>query len=106
MECCAKSEKHRAAAGLEMPKALRVAGFEDGAPQPPRTRTKSLVNGGFTPRNNRTMFLGSGITLPKTSSNSYRLFALPASRVRVRWMCPGAILDTAPGITVLLGGGR
>ena len=29
MECCAKSEKHRAAAGLEMPKALRVAGFED-----------------------------------------------------------------------------
>ena len=60
----------------------------------------------FTPRNNRTMFLGSGITLPKTSSNSYRFFALAASRVRVRWMCPGAVLDIAPGITVLLGGGR
>jgi hypothetical protein len=52
------------------------------------------------------MFSGSGITLPKTSSNSYRLFALPASRVRVRGMCPGAVLNTAPDITVLRRGGR
>jgi hypothetical protein len=52
------------------------------------------------------MFLGSGITLPKTSSKSYRFFALVACRVRVRWMCPGAVLGTAPGITVLRGGGR
>jgi hypothetical protein len=52
------------------------------------------------------MLLGSGITLPKTSSNSYRFFALAASRVRVRWMCPGAVLDIALDITVLLGGGR
>ena len=50
------------------------------------------------------MSLGRGITLPKTSSNSYRFFALVASRVR--WMYPGAVLGTAPGITVLLGGGR
>ena len=52
------------------------------------------------------MFRTSGITLPKTSSNSYRFFARVAFRVWVRWMCPGAVLGTAPGITVLRGGGR
>ena len=51
------------------------------------------------------MFISSGIALPKTSSNSYRFLALVASRVRVRWMCPGAVPGTPPGVTVLHGGG-
>ena len=54
----------------------------------------------------RTMLTDNGITFPKTPSNSPRLFDPAASRMRMRWMCPGAVLDPAPGISVLFGGGR
>ena len=61
-------------------------------------------NGGL-PEETIGVCFSSGITLQKTSSNSYRFFARVAFRVRVRWMCPGAVLGSVPDITVLLGGG-
>jgi hypothetical protein len=54
----------------------------------------------------RAMLTNNGITLSKTSSNSPGLFVPATSRMRMRWMYPGAVLNPALGITVLFGSGR
>jgi hypothetical protein len=54
---------------------------------------------------NRVLSLANDIAFPKTSPNSFRVFRAAPSRLRMRWMCPGAVLDIAPGITLLFGGG-
>ncbi|HXM03455.1 MAG TPA: hypothetical protein VN939_12675 [Chthoniobacterales bacterium] len=52
------------------------------------------------------MLTKNGITLSKTSSNSPGLFAAGTSRLRMRRMHPGAVLDLGLGVTVLFGSGR
>jgi hypothetical protein len=55
---------------------------------------------------NRILSLANGIAFPKTSPNSGRVFRAAPARLRMRWMCPGAVIDIAPGITLLFGGVR
>jgi hypothetical protein len=49
------------------------------------------------------MLLKNGITLPKTPPALCRVFVPAVVRLRMLRMSPGAVLNIAPFITVLLG---
>jgi hypothetical protein len=47
-----------------------------------------------------------GVTFSQTSPNSGRVFGRIPSRLRMLWMCAGAVLDFASDLALLLAGLR